>query len=112
MQKTPTQEKPHLDRGKDKQFRECAVKYLLGGQHNDLLKNEDAQKSIELTGEDTGEIIQFLDRLEQADLSFRYCRLCEAILPETDNCANGDEVLGENEEREDKVTLSPTQFES
>lgn len=112
MQKTPTQEKAHVDRNKDKYFKECAVKYLLGGQHNDLLKNEDAQKSIELTGEDTCQIIQFLDRLEQSDLQFRYCRLCEAILSETDNCANADEALGGNEEKEDKMNLSPSQYES
>lgn len=64
-------------------FKECAVKYLLGGQYNDLIKNEDAQKSIELNDEDLNNVKKieaFLDRLESADLCFRYCRLCESIL--------------------------------
>ena len=69
--------------GKDLTYKEHAIKYLLGGQHNDLIKNEDGQKSIELNDEDQHNIKnieQFLDRLESGDLQFRYCRLCECIL--------------------------------
>jgi len=67
----------------DSIFKESAVKYLLGGQYNDLIKNEDGQKSIELNSEepiDIKAIEAFLDHLEHYDLSFRYCRLCESIL--------------------------------
>ena len=66
-------------------FKEHAIKYLLGGQYNDLIKNEDGQKSIELNDDDPQkikEIEQFLDRLESGELYFRYCRLCECILHE------------------------------
>ena len=37
---------------KDLVFKEHAIKYLLGGQYNDLIKNEDGQKSIELNDDD------------------------------------------------------------
>jgi hypothetical protein len=82
LQKTDKTEK--IDKiGKDLTYKEHAIKYLLGGQHNDLIKNEDGQKSIELNDEDQQNIKnieQFLDRLESGDLQFRYCRLCECIL--------------------------------
>lgn len=47
------------------------------------MKNEETQKSIELSSEDLLEvkdILHFLDRLENEKLNFRYCRLCESIL--------------------------------
>lgn len=81
MQGVAQQQGPDLQ-----QFKESAVKYLLSGQYNDLLKNEDTLKSIELSVDDAGQIknIQtFLDRLEREDLQFHYCRLCECILPES-----------------------------
>ena len=37
---------------KDMVYKEYAIKYLLGGQYNDLIKNEDTQKSIELNDDD------------------------------------------------------------
>ena len=64
-------------------YKEHAIKYLLSGQHNDLMKNEESQKSIELNDEDPENIKnieQFLDRLESCELQFRYCRSCECIL--------------------------------
>lgn len=67
-------------------MRQRAVKYLLSGnQYNDLLKNEDQHKSIELNQDDPEQnrkVNSFLDGLEREELKFKYCRLCEAILDE------------------------------
>lgn len=59
------------------------ITYFLNGHYNDLLKNEDPQKSIELNDEDPAKvktIEELLNKLEQMEVSFKYCRLCECIL--------------------------------
>lgn len=64
-------------------FKETLVSHFLNGTYNDLLKNEDTQKSIELNDDDSVKlkaIKAMLDRLETKELSFTYCRLCECIL--------------------------------
>jgi hypothetical protein len=97
-------------------FKECAVKFLLGGQFNDILKNEDGQKSVELNDEEPDNIKKieaFLDRLESGELSFRYCRLCECILvdPAQENHDANDHFLSD---ANDDVPLEPADnlFES
>ena len=75
--------KHKLQKEERREIVEFAVKYLGNGQYNDLLKNEDGQKPIELSEEDPEKqkkILAFLDILEESYLTFRYCRLCEAIL--------------------------------
>lgn len=65
------------------QMKELIITYFLNGHYNDLLKNEDPQKSIELKDEDplkVKTIEELLDKLEQTEVSFKFCRLCECIL--------------------------------
>lgn len=73
LEKTQKTEKPEKieKTDKDQVYKEHAIKYLLSGQHNDLMKNEESQKSIELNDEDPENIKnieQFLDRLENCEL--------------------------------------------
>jgi len=46
------------------------------------LKTEESQKTIFLEGEEANKLI---DYLEQNELSLRYCRLCDLILPDHSN---------------------------
>ena len=69
------------------------------------MKNEDAQKSIELYDEDLKQIEQFLDRLESADLNFRYCRLCESILTEETEEGETVKVNLDHDEEEDLTKI-------
>ena len=50
-----------------------------------------------------------MDRLEQADLSFRYCRLCECILSETDHPEDDKPQTNAatDVEKDDKINTSP-----
>ena len=82
-------------------WKQFAVKSLLGGQYNDLLKNEDGQKSIEIIGEDPTKTQQFLERLENSELCFRYCRLCECIV-----CDKEEEVTEDQQAQQDKEQTS------
>jgi len=56
---------------------------LNSGQYNDLLKNDDTQKPIELSEEDPEKlkkILAFLELIEEGGISFKYCRLCDTIV--------------------------------
>ena len=76
---------------------------MLGGQYNDVIKNEDGQKSIELNDEDPNNlksIENLLNRLENFEMSFRYCRLCECILK---NEPEAEQLLTESSIPHDEI---------
>lgn len=93
-------------------FKETVVNHFLNGTYNDLLKNEDAQKSIELNDDDSAKlkaIKALLDRLESKELSFKYCRLCECILtdPNQDQDSPGESAGQPPEIEPDNFSIEP-----
>jgi len=56
------------------------MKVVMGSSENlQLIKNEDSQKTVVIEGVEGDRI---MDRLESQELSIRYCRLCELVIPE------------------------------
>jgi hypothetical protein len=67
-------------------YKEMIIKFLLTDNIQSL-KTDDQQKTIALEGAEADKLI---DYLEANDLSLRYCRLCDLIIP--DHCTSENHI--------------------
>ena len=76
---SPSPKKDGKQDSQMEEYKEQIIRWLLI-EHINSIKTEDDQKTIALEGDIADKLISYL---EQHDLTLRYCRLCDIIIPDS-----------------------------